>query len=69
MNLDSRLILSVKNVSKSFPGVKALDGVTFELEKAGFQREAHFHQNVLFARDESGQPLWQDTYVYAIVHA
>lgn len=39
------------------------------LEKAGFQREAHFHQNVFFARDESGQPLWQDTYVYAIVHA
>ena len=39
------------------------------LEKAGFQREAHFHQNVFFTRDESGQPLWQDTYVYAIVHA
>lgn len=37
------------------------------LEKAGFRREAHFRQNVFFTRDERGQPLWQDTYVYAIV--
>ena len=33
MNLDSRLILSVKNVSKSFPGVKALDNVSLDVRR------------------------------------
>lgn len=35
------------------------------LEKLGFQREAHFHKNVFFWKDEKGIPLWKDTYVYA----
>ena len=33
MNLDSNLILSVKNVSKSFPGVKALDDVSLDVRR------------------------------------
>lgn len=36
------------------------------LEKAGLRREAYFRQNVFSHRDESGAPVWKDTYVYAI---
>lgn len=35
------------------------------LESLGFRREAHLRQNVYFWRDESGNPLWKDTYLYA----
>lgn len=35
------------------------------LEKAGLVREAEFRKNVFFHRDESGRPIWKDTYVYA----
>lgn len=35
------------------------------LERLGFQREAHFKQNVYFWRNEKGGPIWKDTYVYA----
>ncbi len=34
------------------------------LESLGFEREAHFHQNVSFKKDGDGNPIWQDTYVY-----
>lgn len=34
------------------------------LESLGFEREAHFHQNVYFKKDANGNPIWQDTYVY-----
>ena len=37
------------------------------LESVGFRREAHFRQNVFFNRDENGEPVWKDTYVYAIL--
>ena len=37
------------------------------LEKVGFEREAHFKQNVYFYKDENGAPKWKDTFVYAIV--
>lgn len=36
------------------------------LEKVGLNREAHFKQNIWFHKDESGKPIWKDTYVYAI---
>ena len=36
------------------------------LEKAGFRREAHFRQNIYFLKDEHGNPIWKDTYVYAM---
>ena len=35
------------------------------LEALGFQREAQFRKNVYFWKDESGKPIWKDTYVYA----
>lgn len=35
------------------------------LEALGFRREAHLLQNVWFWKDESGKPLWKDTYIYA----
>ena len=35
------------------------------LEAAGLKREAHFHKNIFFHRDENGMPRWKDTYVYA----
>ena len=37
------------------------------LEKLGLQREAHFRQNLFFFRDEAGEPIWKDTYVYAML--
>ena len=37
------------------------------LEKVGLKREAHFRQNIWFHKDESGNPIWKDTYVYAAI--
>ena len=36
------------------------------LEKVGLKREAHFKQNIWSHKDESGKPIWKDTYVYAV---
>lgn len=38
------------------------------LESMGFEREAHLKQNVYFWTDEQGQPVWKDTYIYAMVN-
>lgn len=37
------------------------------LEKLGFQREGHLRKNVYFWKDEQGNPLWKDTFVYGIL--
>lgn len=37
------------------------------LEKAGMKQEAFFHKNIYFHKDENGNPIWKDTYVYAIL--
>ena len=37
------------------------------LERTGFQRGAHVRQNVWFHTDESGAPIWKDTFVYAML--
>lgn len=34
------------------------------LEALGFTREAHLRQNIYFWKDENGQPIWKDTYIY-----
>ena len=39
------------------------------LEALGFRREAHLKQNVYFWKDEKGQPIWKDTYVYALLRS
>ena len=36
-------------------------------ERLGMRREAHHLSNVYFFRDEKGEPIWKDTYVYAIL--
>lgn len=36
-------------------------------ESLGFKREALLRRNVYFKKDENGRPLWQDTYVYALL--
>ncbi|MBO7251606.1 MAG: GNAT family N-acetyltransferase [Oscillospiraceae bacterium] len=38
------------------------------LERLGFQREAHLKQNVYFWKDENGNPIWKDTYIYSLLH-
>ena len=38
------------------------------LEALGFVREAHLKQNVYFWRDENNNPIWKDTYIYAILN-
>ncbi|MGN1016340.1 MAG: GNAT family N-acetyltransferase [Faecousia sp.] len=35
------------------------------LESLGFQREAHLRENVYFWKDENGNPIWKDTYIYS----
>lgn len=37
------------------------------LENLGFIREAHFRQNVYFWKDDNGNPIWKDTFVYAFL--
>ncbi len=37
------------------------------LETLGFKREAHFKQNLYFWKDDDGQPIWKDTFVYSLL--
>ena len=37
------------------------------LERLGMRREGHLLQNIFFRKDEKGDPIWQDTYEYAIL--
>ena len=37
------------------------------LERLGFRREGHLIQNIYFKKDENGNPIWSDTYEYAIL--
>ncbi|HSK69928.1 MAG TPA: GNAT family N-acetyltransferase [Candidatus Limnocylindria bacterium] len=37
------------------------------LERLGFRREGHLRKNVFFRRDGQGNPVWKDTYVYALL--
>jgi RimJ/RimL family protein N-acetyltransferase len=38
------------------------------MEKLGMSREAHFRKNVSKLQDSNGQPIYWDTYVYAILN-
>ena len=38
------------------------------MEKVGMEREAHFRKNVSFHNDANGEPIYWDTYVYAILN-
>ena len=38
------------------------------LESLGFIREAHFRQNVYFWKDDNGNPIWKDTFVYSLLN-
>ncbi|RPI82018.1 MAG: N-acetyltransferase [Chloroflexi bacterium] len=37
------------------------------LEKVGFRREGLLKKNIFFRRDERGEPIWTDTFVYAML--
>jgi len=37
------------------------------LERLGLNREGHLRRNVFFKRDGQGNPVWLDTYIYAIL--
>lgn len=37
------------------------------LDRLGMRREGHLIKNIWFFKDESGRPIWQDTYEYAIL--
>ena len=37
------------------------------LERLGFIREAHLRENVYFWKDTDGNPIWKDTYIYALL--
>lgn len=36
------------------------------LERLGLTRTAHLEQNVFFWKDDQGQPIWKDTYIYSL---
>lgn len=38
------------------------------MEKIGLKREAEFRQNVSFHKDEAGEPIYWDTYVYGALN-
>jgi RimJ/RimL family protein N-acetyltransferase len=38
------------------------------MEKIGMRREAYFRKNVSFRQDEKGNPIYWDTFVYAILN-
>lgn len=38
------------------------------LESLGFEREAHYRQNVYFWKDDNNDPIWKDTFVYAVLN-
>ena len=38
------------------------------LERLGFSREAHLLQNVYFWKDDKGDPIWKNTYIYALLN-
>lgn len=37
------------------------------LEKLGFQREGLLRGNLYFRRDDAGEPVWMDTYLYSLL--
>lgn len=37
------------------------------LERLGMRREGHLHQAASFRRDANGDPIWHDTYIYAVL--
>jgi RimJ/RimL family protein N-acetyltransferase len=37
------------------------------LERLGMRREGHLLKNIYFKKDQYGDPIWQDTYEYAIL--
>jgi ribosomal-protein-alanine N-acetyltransferase len=39
------------------------------LERVGMRREGSLVQNIFFFKDEDGNPIWKDTYEYAILHS
>lgn len=38
------------------------------LESLGFRKEAHYRKNVYFWKDHNGNPVWKDTFVYALLN-
>lgn len=38
------------------------------LEAMGFVKEAYFKENIFFWKDNNGNPIWKDTYVYSILN-
>lgn len=37
------------------------------LERLGFRREGHFLANASFTSDGEGNPVWHDSYLYAVL--
>lgn len=39
------------------------------LERLNMRREAHFLKNIFFKKDKKGNPIWTDSYMYAILES
>ena len=38
------------------------------MEKIGMEREVHLRKNISFHNDDKGNPIYWDTYVYAVLN-
>lgn len=61
-------VFQSKNAHRVVAMVNPLNTASWRLlERLGMRREGYLMQNIFFHRDEEGQPLWQDTYAYAML--
>jgi RimJ/RimL family protein N-acetyltransferase len=37
------------------------------LERLGMRREGHLRKNIYFKKDQAGNPIWLDSYEYAVL--
>lgn len=58
-NMDARRVIAMCNPKN--------DASWRLLERLGMRREGHLLKNIYFKKDQYGDPIWQDTYEYAIL--
>lgn len=63
-----QFLFSNKNARRILAECDPLNIASWQLlENIGMNREAHFKKNIYFKKDINGNPIWKDTYVYAIL--
>lgn len=61
-------VFRTQNAHRVEAGVDPLNTASWRLlERLGLRREGHLRQNTCFKKDEAGQPIWADAFVYGIL--